>query len=98
MNRGQLQRLVVSVCGLSPAFITAGIGSAMLGSPDEGLLLLGCQIFSQLLMLLLLRNAWKNCTGPVLPPPETQYCSPPPVPALMHFPTLKYEAGISKHW
>ena len=65
MNEGQLQRLAISVCGLSPAFLLTGVGMSMLGSSADGMLLLRTQIVTQLLMALILRNAWKNRTQPV---------------------------------
>lgn len=68
MNQGQLQRLAISICGLSPAFLITGIGVSMLGSAGDGVLLLRAQIFAQLAVALLLRNAWKDRTQPVPAP------------------------------
>lgn len=51
-----LERLMGSVCGLSPAFLVSGIGASMLGSAADGRLLLRAQIAAQLLMLLLTRR------------------------------------------
>lgn len=60
LNRGQLFRIVACACGLSPAFLVAGVGSAMLRSAGDGVLLLCSQVFAQLALLLLLRNAWSD--------------------------------------
>ena len=54
MTRGQLQRLAVACCGLSPAFYISGIGVALLGSPASGHALLRAQLLTQLLMPLML--------------------------------------------
>ena len=56
ISRGQLERLLWCTCGLSPAFLVAGIGASMLSSPADGRILLRAQLFSQLTMLLLTRN------------------------------------------
>lgn len=76
LNRGQLFRIVVSACGLSPAFLVAGIGSAMLHDAGEGVLLLCSQLCAQITMLLLLRNVWGNWKEGV---PAREELSLPPV-------------------
>jgi len=65
MNRGQLQRLALSVMGFSPAFLISGVGAGMLGSAALGWRLALSQILSQLTMALLLKSAWRNRTRPV---------------------------------
>ena len=54
MTRGELQRLAIACCGLSPAFCISGIGAAMLQSPALGHRLLRAQVATQLLMPILL--------------------------------------------
>ena len=56
MSRSQLERIVMCVCGLSPAFLITGVGASMLGSAADGRILLRGQLFSQIVMLLLTRN------------------------------------------
>lgn len=65
MNQGQLQRLVIAICGLSPAFIISGIGVSLLNSAAQGHMLLRTQLITQLFMAFILRGAWKNRTQPV---------------------------------
>lgn len=76
MNRGQLLRLGVSVCGLSPAFLAAGIGAAMLRSPGDGVMLAISQALAQIALLFLLRNTWKERNEPVCLPDEVRQDSP----------------------
>ena len=65
MSRGQLQRLVTSISGFSPAFLIAGVGVGMLGSARMGWLLASAQVLTQLTLLLLTRRAWGSRTEPV---------------------------------
>ena len=60
MNRGQLQRLVAGIAGFSPAFLVGGIGVGMLNSAALGWKLWGAQLLTQVLLLILLRGAWKR--------------------------------------
>lgn len=75
MTRGQLQRLAVSGCGLSPAFYISGIGAAMLNDPALGHRLLRAQLAAQLLMPVLLIPFFKDET-PVAPEPMPPSSSP----------------------
>ena len=70
MNQGQLLRLAVAACGLSPAFLITGIGATLLGSASAGFALLRAQIAVQLILALILRGAWKDRTDPVPPLPD----------------------------
>lgn len=60
MDRGQLQRLVAGIAGFSPAFLVGGIGVGMLNSAALGWKLWGAQLLTQILLLILLRGAWKG--------------------------------------
>lgn len=55
LNRGQLTRLVCCATGLSPAFLITGIGAAMLGDAEAGLVLLKAQLSVQFLLLFATR-------------------------------------------
>lgn len=59
MERGQLQRLVAGIAGFSPAFLVGGIGVGMLNSAALGWKLWQAQLLTQILLLTLLRGAWK---------------------------------------
>ena len=60
MDRGQLQRLVAGIAGFSPAFLVGGIGVGMLNSAALGWKLWGAQLLTQIMLLILLRGAWKG--------------------------------------
>ena len=60
MDRGQLQRLVAGITGFSPAFLVGGIGVGMLNSAALGWKLWEAQLLTQILLLILLRGAWKG--------------------------------------
>ncbi len=60
MNRGQLQRLVAAVAGFSPAFLVGGIGVGMLNSAGMGWRLWEAQLLTQIILMILLRGAWKR--------------------------------------
>lgn len=79
MTSGQMERILLCTCGLSPAFLITGIGASMLGSPVYGHMLLRAQLFSQCTMLLLTRN---TPSGKPLPPAE-QGETPEPVRAAV---------------
>lgn len=53
LNRGQLERIAASCCGLSPAFFISAVGAGMLGDAAAGHLLLRSQVITQILMLVL---------------------------------------------
>ena len=55
MTRGQLQRLAIACCGLSPAFLISSVGSTLLGDAVRGHVLLRSQIATQLLMPIVLK-------------------------------------------
>ena len=65
MNRGQLYRLAMAVSGFSPAFLVGGVGAGMLGSAAMGWKLFEAQLMSQILLMFLLRRAWRGRTLPV---------------------------------
>lgn len=54
LSVGQMQRLAISACGLSPAFYIAVIGT-LLNSPESGIRLYRAQILTQLTMPILLK-------------------------------------------
>ena len=60
MNRGELSRAALMASGLSPLFLFSGIGGAMLGSLDAGLILVRAQLAAQLICGLLFRCAWAD--------------------------------------
>lgn len=60
MDRGQLQRLVAGIAGFSPAFLVGGIGVGMLNSAALGWKLWRAQLLTQIMLLTLLRGAWKG--------------------------------------
>jgi hypothetical protein len=60
MDRGQLQRLVAGIAGFSPAFLVGGIGVGMLNSAALGWKLWGAQLLTQIMLMTLLRGAWKG--------------------------------------
>lgn len=55
LTQGQLERLVLCICGLSPAFLISGVGASMLSSAADGRILLTSQIAAQLVLLLATR-------------------------------------------
>ena len=67
LTRGQMKRLAVCACGMSPAFLIGGVGAGMLGDAALGRVLLRSQLAAQLLTPLLLRSAWRREDGPVFP-------------------------------
>lgn len=71
LNRGQLERLTVCLCGLSPAFLLTGVGAAMLGSAADGAILLRSQIAAQLLMLAFTRFLRVDGRPVEAPPPAS---------------------------
>lgn len=81
LNRGQLFRIVVSACGLSPAFLVAGVGSAMLHNAGDGALLLCSQMCAQMTMLFLMRNIWSDRKERVSA--ETEFSAESPVRAAV---------------
>lgn len=56
MGCRRLARTAACICGAGPAFLIGGIGTAMLGSPAAGGILLRAQLVAQLTLLLLLRG------------------------------------------
>lgn len=54
-TRGQLERVALACCGLSPAFFISAVGAGMLGDAALGRVLLRSQIVAQLAMLMLCR-------------------------------------------
>ena len=65
LRRGQLERLVICIGGLSPAFLVSGIGAGMLGSAADGWVLLRAQLGAQLVLLLATRGM--RADGPSVP-------------------------------
>ena len=55
LRQGQLERLALACCGLSPGFLITGAGAGLLGSAGAGRVLLRSQIACQLLLLVWLR-------------------------------------------
>jgi len=55
VGRGRLTRTAACVCGVGPAFLIGGIGTAMLRSPAAGGILLRAQLTAQLSLLLFCR-------------------------------------------
>lgn len=68
MTRSELERLVLCVCGLSPAFLITGVGAAMLGDPAAGRILLRAQVASQLILLICTRGTRPDVPLPERPP------------------------------
>ena len=62
LTRGQYERLALSACGLSPAFLISGVGAAMLGNPALGRRLFVAQVIVQLTMPALLMPICRNKT------------------------------------
>ena len=60
LNRGQLQQVAVSCCGLSPAFFISAVGAGLLGDISAGHLLLRSQMMAQIIMLALTRLFFKD--------------------------------------
>lgn len=56
MSTSQLERIVCCTGGFSPAFLITGIGTAMLGRPEAGRMLLQSQLMAQISLLLLTRR------------------------------------------
>lgn len=56
MTRGELERTAACVCGAGPAFLIGGVGTAMLGEPAAGRMLLRAQLITQIVLLLLTRK------------------------------------------
>lgn len=56
MGRNRLTRTAACICGVGPAFLIGGIGTAMLHDPAAGGILLRAQLIAQLTLLLLLRG------------------------------------------
>lgn len=54
-TRGQLTRVAVACCGLSPAFFIGAVGAGLLGDVGAGHVLLRSQLLTQWLMLALTR-------------------------------------------
>ena len=52
-TRGQLERVAVACCGMSPAFFVSAVGAGMLGNAGLGHVLLRSQIMAQVSMLAL---------------------------------------------
>lgn len=63
-TRGQLARVAVACCGMSPAFFISAVGAGMLGDVGLGHILLRSQIAAQLLMLALSRPICRD-DGPI---------------------------------
>lgn len=57
MSEGQVERLAVATCGLSPAYLIGGIGACLLGDPAKGRMLLRAQILTQLSLAWLFRGS-----------------------------------------
>lgn len=55
MTHSQLRRFAPVVCGVSPAYLTLGIGVGLFGSVHIGLRIAAVQLLAQLVLLLLLR-------------------------------------------
>jgi len=56
LTEGQLERIVLCVCGLSPAFLLTGIGIGMMKSAQMGRILLFSQMAAQLILLVSTRK------------------------------------------
>ena len=54
-TRGQLERVALACCGMSPAFFISAVGSGMLGDVTIGHVLLRTQLLTQMVMLALTR-------------------------------------------
>jgi len=61
-TRGQLARVAVACCGLSPAFFISAVGAGMLGDVAAGHLLLRSQLIAQIVMLGLTRRFCRDDT------------------------------------
>ena len=57
MSRNDAQRLALSICGLSPAYLVLGVGHGIYGSAALGWKLAGIQLAIQLGLLIALRKA-----------------------------------------
>lgn len=60
MTRAQASRCAILCGGLSPAFLVASVGGALLGSPEIGRRLMAAQLLSILASGWLLRGAWQD--------------------------------------
>jgi len=60
IGRGELFRIVICSCGLSPAFLISGIGMGWLNDANSGVLLLKCQVITQAIMLVCTRYMAKG--------------------------------------
>lgn len=65
-TRGQLERVAVACCGMSPAFFVSAVGVGMLGNAGLGHVLLCSQIMAQVSMLALTGALCRDGAG--LPP------------------------------
>ena len=72
LRRGELRRLALVCCGIGPVYLVSGVGVALLGRRDAGLLFAGCQLAAQLLTGLALRRAFAGDTAPMPAAPETR--------------------------
>ena len=65
-TRGQLERVAVACCGMSPAFFVSAVGAGMLGDVGMGHVLLRSQALAQVSMLALTGALCRDGTG--IPP------------------------------
>lgn len=65
-TRGQLERVAVACCGMSPAFFVSAVGAGMLGDVGMGHVLLRSQIMAQVSMLALTGALCRDGAG--IPP------------------------------
>ena len=62
-TRGQLERVAVACCGMSPAFFISAVGAGMLGNAGLGHVLLRSQALAQVSMLALTRAFCRDGEG-----------------------------------